>query len=41
MRQHIPIPHDRLLYADLYVKMHTIFLSDRIKRKLRGIYEIT
>ena len=38
MRQHIPIPHDRLLYADCYVKMHTSFLSDRIKRKLRGIY---
>ena len=38
MRQHIPIPHDRLLYADCYIKMHTSFLSDRIKRKLRGIY---
>lgn len=38
MRQHISIPHDRLLYADCYAKMHTGFLSDRIKRKLRGIY---
>lgn len=25
MRQHISIPHDRLLYADCYVKMHTGF----------------